>query len=97
MEANARGLALDEVRATVAAGEAFADYLRGETEVSAASVAAKVGSVAHEEFFRGSGDWCKVEVRQGAGRGGRGSTGGAGAGGGVGAGAGLAGATAEGD
>ena len=69
-EGGVGGLALDEIGAAVAAGEALADDLRGEAEVCVTFAAAEVGGVAREEFVFGGGERGGVMVEVGGGVGG---------------------------
>lgn len=62
MEGCVGWLALNEIGASVAAGEAFADDLRGEAEVGATFTAVEVGGVAEEEFPFGWEDWGCFEI-----------------------------------
>jgi hypothetical protein len=57
-----RGLTLDEIGTSVAAGETFADDLGCEAEVCAAFAAAEVRIMAGKVFVSGRGEGNGVEV-----------------------------------
>lgn len=56
MEVCVGGLALDQIGAAVSTGEASADDLRGEAEISVTFTATEVRYVAGQELALGRGD-----------------------------------------